>query len=136
MNHERTYTIQEVSREMCLPTSTLRYYEDMGLLDPVDRAANGHRRYSEADLRRIGMIKRLHLTGMPIEKMRDFMALYQGGNQTARERREILQAHRDAVQAHVDELVEMLGFIDFKIGLYREEEAECERENYEISAAG
>ncbi len=137
MNQERTYTIQQVSQKTSLPGSTLRYYEEIGLLEPIERAANGHRRYSEADLRRVTLIKRLRLTGMSVEKMRDFVALYRGGASTARQRREILQAHRQQVQAHVDELLEMLGFIDYKIGLYQEEEAACEREQqYEVSAVG
>ena len=60
-----------------------------------------------------------------------------GGAATARQRREILQAHRANVQARVDELLEMMGFIDYKIGLYQDEEAEYEREqNYEVSVVG
>lgn len=135
MNSELTYTIHEVSQATDLPNSTLRYYEEMGLLEPVERAANGHRRYTEYDIRRIDMIKRLRLTGMSIERMRDFMALYRGGISTARARREVLEAHRQSVQARVDELLEMLSFIDYKIGLYQDEEAlyECE---HEVSAVG
>ena len=137
MNQEDSYTIQQVGREIGLPPSTLRYYEQIGLLDPVERAANGHRRYSQADLGRLNMIKRLRLTGMPIEQMCAFVALYKGGNRTARRRREILEAHREVVQSRVDELLEMLEFIDYKIGIYQEEEAACEREqDYEVSAVG
>jgi DNA-binding transcriptional MerR regulator len=135
MNQERTYTIQQVSQQMSLPSSTLRYYEEVGLLDPVGRTTNGHRCYTEADLRRLNLIKRLRLTGMSIEKMREFVALYHGGVSTARQRREILENHRQTVQAHVDELLEMLGFIEYKISLYRDEEAQHERkQNYEVSA--
>lgn len=137
MNQDTTYTIQEVSEATDLPSSTLRYYEEMGLLEPIERAANGHRRYTEFDLRRVNLIKKLRLTGMSIDTMRDFVALYRGGRSTARERREILKAHRLTVQARVDELLETIGFIDYKIGLYQDEEKEHEREqNYEVSAVG
>jgi DNA-binding transcriptional MerR regulator len=137
MNQTTYYTIQEVSEETDLPSSTLRYYEEIGLMEPVERAANGHRRYTEADLRRVQMIKRLRLTGMSVERMLNFVALYRGGASTARERREILEAHRETVQARVDELIEMIGFIDYKIGLYADEEAEHEREQiYEVSVIG
>lgn len=137
MNPNSSYTIQEISAETDLPSSTLRYYQEIGLLDPIPRAANGHRRYSEADLRRLMLIKRLRLTGMSIERMLEFVALYRGGNSTARQRREILQAHRQNVQARVDELLEMMGFIDYKIGLYQDEEAAYEREqNDEVSVVG
>lgn len=140
MNPEPTYSIQEVSKQTKLPSSTLRYYEEIGLLDPVQRAANGHRCYSDADLRRLNLIKKLRLTGMPLDAMCAFVALYQDGNATARQRREILQAHKQAVLTHIAELGEMLEFIDYKIGLYQEEEVEHEREQSEqhdeVPAAG
>jgi MerR family transcriptional regulator, aldehyde-responsive regulator len=137
MNPNSSYTIQEISAETDLPSSTLRYYEEIGLLDPIPRAANGHRRYSQSDLHRVILIKRLRLTGMSIERMIEFVALYRGGTSTARQRREILQAHRETVQARVDELLEMMGFIDYKIGLYQDEEAEYEREQkYEVPIVG
>jgi len=65
-----TYTIQEVSAITHLPSSTLRYYEEMGLLEPVERAANGHRRYTDADLMRISFVTKLRRTGMSIDLMR------------------------------------------------------------------
>jgi DNA-binding transcriptional MerR regulator len=130
MNPDTSYTIQQISAETDLPGSTLRYYEEIGLLDPIPRAANGHRRYRQTDLHRVILIKRLRLTGMSIERMIEFVALYRGGNSTARQRREM-------VQARVDELLEMMGFIDYKIGLYEDEEAEYEREQeYEIPFVG
>ncbi|HEX2622442.1 MAG TPA: MerR family transcriptional regulator [Phototrophicaceae bacterium] len=140
MNHEQTYTIQEVSQASGLPGSTLRYYEEIGLLDPVDRAGNGHRRYTNTDLRRLDLIIKLRLTGMSIDRMRDLVALYRGGKPTAGLRREMMEAHRQMVQARVDELLDMLVFIDHKIDVYQKQEAEYEREreeqNYEVSVAG
>jgi DNA-binding transcriptional MerR regulator len=131
MNPEPTYSIQEVSQAMDLPASTLRYYEVIGLLEPIHRLANGHRCYTDSDLRRLNLIKKLRLTGMPLDAMGNFVALYREGNRTARQRREILQAHKQRVQAHIAELSEMLEFIDYKIGLYEEEEIEHEREQIE-----
>lgn len=134
MNTSPTYTIQQASHQTGLPASTLRYYEDEGLLDSVGRAANGHRRYSESDLRRVVFIQRLKLIGMSIGEIRDFVALYRAGPSTARQRRDILEVHRAAVQAQVDALVEMMRFIDMKIGLYQQEEAQ--HHEHEISAVG
>jgi DNA-binding transcriptional MerR regulator len=120
----KTYTIQEVSVLTDLPGSTLRYYEEEGLLEPVERKLNGHRRFNDADLLRIQTIKRLRLTGMTIDAMRNFLGLYRGGPATARQRREILEAHRKTVEARISELQDMLGFIDYKIAMYRDEEAQ------------
>ena len=74
---------------------------------------------------------------MTIESMRDFLTQYRGGASTATRRREILESHRQVVQARLDELVEMLGFIDYKIGMYRDEETRHEREQFhEVSVVG
>jgi DNA-binding transcriptional MerR regulator len=64
---------------------TLRYYEQIGLLDPVHRADNGHRRYSENDLRRIEFIKRLRATGMSIRAMLFYVELYRADRDTTSE---------------------------------------------------
>jgi DNA-binding transcriptional MerR regulator len=68
---------------------------------------------------------------MSIESMRDFLNLYRGGASTARQRRKILEGHRQSVQVRLNELVEMLGFIDYKIGMYRDEET-----RHEVSTVG
>ncbi len=66
-----TLTISDAARASGVTAHTLRYYERAGLLDPVDRAASGHRRYAEEDLARIGFLTRLRSTGMPIRRVRD-----------------------------------------------------------------
>jgi DNA-binding transcriptional MerR regulator len=139
MNPETTYSIQEVSKLSKLPSSTLRYYEEIGLLDPVQRSTSGHRRFTNADLRRLDLLKKLRLLGMPLDAMCAFIALYREGKGTARKRREILQAHRQKVLAHIVELGEMLEYIDTKIEAYYEQEAEYEREQVnhdEVPAVG
>lgn len=108
---------------------TLRYYEQIGLLDPVTRAANGHRRYDENDLRRVDFLKRLRATGMSISEMQYYVALYRQGAATRSERREILEAHRAAVHAQMAALADTIDFLDMKIARYIEEEQlEQERE--------
>jgi DNA-binding transcriptional MerR regulator len=140
MTREATFTIQQVSEQTGLSTYTLRYYEDIGLLEPIQRAPNGHRRYTEADIRRIDFLMRLRKTHMPIEEMKYFVNLYRQGSETATERRDLLEAHRKVVQTQIDELCEILGFIDYKIALYIDEEQQNnERQwqhEHEISPVG
>lgn len=138
MTSEKTYTIQQMATKTGLTVYTLRYYEDIALLEPIARAKNGHRRYSEDDVRRIEFLKRLRKIGMSLDEMKHFIGLYREGNETATQRRELLEAHRQAVLEQIEELEEMIGFIDFKIGLYREEESQYEREStkHEVSLTG
>jgi DNA-binding transcriptional MerR regulator len=111
-------TISEAAESSGVTAHTLRYYERAGLLEPVDRAGSGHRRYSEADLTRIVFVTRLRSTGMPIREIRRYVDLVREGPATEPERLDILRAHRERVLAQLDEVAHHLQAIDFKIDLY------------------
>jgi MerR family copper efflux transcriptional regulator len=64
-------TIQEVSRRSGLSEPTLRYYEEVGLIGPVDRdARSGHRRYHDEDLDVLQALACMRALGVGIEDMR------------------------------------------------------------------
>ena len=113
-------TISDAARASGVSAHTLRYYERAGLLDPVDRAASGHRRYAEEDLARIQFLTKLRSTGMPIRQIREYADLMRRGDDTHEARLALLEAHRDAVRAHLAETERNLELIDYKIGFYRE----------------
>jgi DNA-binding transcriptional MerR regulator len=115
-----TLSISDAARISGLSAHTLRYYERAGLLDPVDRSANGHRRYAQADLERIAFLTKLRATGMPIRKVREYAELLREGEGNEEARLALLEAHREAVKALLDETARNLELIDYKIDLYRE----------------
>ncbi|MFE2108465.1 MerR family transcriptional regulator, partial [Kitasatospora sp. NPDC059463] len=80
------HTIGEVSAASGLTAHTLRWYERIGLLDPVDRSASGQRRYSDADLHRLAFLGRLRLTGMPVADMLRYVELAREGERTSADR--------------------------------------------------
>ncbi|MBO5228668.1 MAG: MerR family transcriptional regulator [Lachnospiraceae bacterium] len=68
----KEYTIKEISNLFNVPSSTLRYYEDIGLLVNVGRTNNNQRIYTEEHLSRLKAIDCFKNTGLPITKMLDF----------------------------------------------------------------
>ncbi|MGB7337249.1 MAG: MerR family transcriptional regulator [Phototrophicaceae bacterium] len=116
-----TYTTKEISEHTDLPIPTLRYYEQIGLLDPVERADNGHRRYTERDVLRIEFLKRVRATGMSIREMQYYVDLFRQGDHTLNERLDILQVHRQAIMAQMATLEETVAFLDMKIDRYQEQ---------------
>lgn len=116
------FTTSQIAALTGISIPTLRYYERIGLLDPVPRAANGHRRYTEADRRRLDFLQRLRATGMSIRAMQDYVALFRAGDHTASRRREMLEVHRAIVQAQIDALLDTLALLDTKIEGYRLQE--------------
>ena len=115
-----TLTISDAARASGVTAHTLRYYERAGLLDPVDRAESGHRRYAEEDLVRIQFLTKLRSTGMPIRVVREYAELMRGGDETHGDRLALLERHRDAVRAQLAETERTLELVERKIDFYRE----------------
>ncbi len=132
MDNKR-YTIQQIAHHTGLSIHTLRYYEQIGLLDPITRLDNGHRRYKPTDLTRLEFLKRLRATGMSIKEMQYYVELYRQGDATLRERRQILEAHKRTILAQVDDLMDTVDFIDMKIERYQREEQQIEQTDRSVS---
>ena len=115
------YSMQEAVELTGLSEHTLRYYERIGLITEINRAESGHRRYTQANINRITFLLKLRRTGMPLEQMREFAALYTADRDTAAERCDMLLEHRRKVLCDMQELQEALNVIDYKLNLYTEE---------------
>ncbi len=116
---EATLTVQQVAARTGLSPHTIRYYERIGLIPSVERAANGHRRYSTEDIGWIEFLKCLRSTGMPLAEMQRYVALQQMGELTAADRLALLEAHRDRLQTQIQQLHTFLEKIEAKIRYYR-----------------
>ncbi len=121
-------TIQEVAQATSLSAHTLRYYERVGLIHPIDRERNSHRRYTLDDVGWINFLTKLRATGMSIKDMQRYAALQRQGEETLPERVEMLKALRDQVEVHLDELNEHLRLIYYKIEFYQKLVTEKELE--------
>ena len=113
-------SIQQVAAVTQLSTHTLRYYERIGLIAPVERASSGHRRYSSQDITWIHFLTRLRATGMPIREMQQFAELRKQGDRSLTQRRQLLETHQQHIQQQLDELTQNLKVIQEKIRHYKE----------------
>jgi len=118
----KRYTIKEFSQITGLSTHTLRYYEKIGLLDPVPRNTSGYRDYSEDQLRQVEFLKRLRDTGMPIQKMMEYAHLRKLGKASIVSRRQLLQEHEKQLIEYITDLENNLQMIQWKIAWYKNEE--------------
>lgn len=70
-----TYSIRDASRLTGLPSSTLRYYETIGIVRPVGRGETSkHRIYDQADIDMLDTIACLNATGMKLDDMKSYIA--------------------------------------------------------------
>jgi DNA-binding transcriptional MerR regulator len=106
--------------ERCGMTAhTLRYYERVGLIQPVGRARNGHRRYSEADEAWLHFLHCMRATSMPIREMQRYAELRELGDATSLERRKILEDHQAGIAEQIVELQRAHALLTHKIANYK-----------------
>ena len=71
--------IGEVARLVGVPSKTLRYYEDLGLLSPAGRTSSGYRLYGWRELEQIEFIRRAKLMGLTLEQIRGLVEVAEEG---------------------------------------------------------
>lgn len=70
----RELTIGQVSQRTGIPAKTIRYYEEVGLLPRPTRGANHYRHYSQADVNRLLLLRRIKLLGVPLSEAKALLA--------------------------------------------------------------
>lgn len=71
-----TIRIGELARRTGLTVRTIRYYEELGLLESVKRVENGVRVYTHDDERRLRFVQRLKVLGLTLQEMLELETLY------------------------------------------------------------
>lgn len=97
-------SIGALSKQTDCAVSTIRYYEEVGLLPQPERAENGHRYYRASDLNRLVFIKCCRDFGFPIEQVRDLVKMFEEGGCQCIEVRELMRAHLDLVRAKIADM--------------------------------
>ena len=115
-------TITEVSENFDLSHDTLRYYERIGLIPPVNRSKSGVRDYTEESCKWIELAKCMRLSGVPIETLIEYCALTQQGDSTITARKELLVEERKKLVKKMEDMVKTLDRLNFKIDRYEKAE--------------
>jgi DNA-binding transcriptional MerR regulator len=113
------FTIQDVSRQSGLSEPTLRYYEQVGLVGPIDRDENsGHRRYHTEDLHTLEALACLRAVGVGIEDMRTYQANLARREESAAEQRDLLLRHAERIEAEIVAQHARLGYLREKAAVW------------------
>jgi DNA-binding transcriptional MerR regulator len=101
------YRIGELASRVGLTERTIRYYEELGLLESVKRLDGGVRVYTDDDLHRLRYIRKLKTLGLSLQEMLELESMYQRhrSNRTVLPRlMELLDVHLDTISEKVGEL--------------------------------
>jgi len=100
-------SIGELARNLDMSQRTIRYYEEIGLLNSIKRVEGGRRIYTDVDLRRLKLIKRLKIMGMTLSEMQELEAMwtYEKSNEKVLERLlELLNGHLKRLDDRIADL--------------------------------
>lgn len=100
------YRIAELAERSGFTAATLRYYEQVGVLDPPLRTPAGYRLYDDAALERLAFIDRAKRMGFALDEIAELVRLWVDGDcpPVKHRMRALLDARRDAVRRQVAEL--------------------------------
>jgi DNA-binding transcriptional MerR regulator len=110
--------IAQVSEKYKISQDTLRYYERIGLIPPVNRNRGQIRDYTEEDERWVEFVTCMRSAGLSIEVLIEYVALFQQGDKTNETRKALLVEQRDQLAARIRELQKTLDRLNMKIERY------------------
>lgn len=108
-----TYTISDLAREFDLTTRAIRFYEDMGLLQPTRSGPGGRNRvYSARDRTRLKLTLRAKRLGLSLTEAKDIIDMYDSPRDTGPQLRKFLAVLAQHKQQLEDQLADLMANLD------------------------
>jgi DNA-binding transcriptional MerR regulator len=101
--------IGELASRSGLSDKTLRYYEDIGVIDPPARTPNGYRDYPKKVLERLAFVRGAQSAGLTLGEIREIVALRDRGTTPCTHVVELIQMRAAEIDEQIVELERMRG---------------------------
>lgn len=112
-----SYSISEVAKMLNVSTYTIRYYDKEGLF-PLVKRVNGIRVFEDKDFPWLRMLNCLKNLNMPIKKIKEYVDLALKGDETLKERYDLILEQEESIEKQIKELRYYKKQIDFKKAYY------------------
>jgi len=117
-----TYTIRDLAKEFDLTTRAMRFYEDMGLLQPDRTGPGGRARtYSARDRTRLKLTLRAKRLGLSLTEAKEIIDLYDSPRDTNVQ----LQKFLNVLEQHRRQLEEQMADLQANLDEVKEHEKEA-----------
>lgn len=117
---EKLKQIGEVAEEIGCTTRTIRYYEELGLIDPASRSKGRFRLYDGEIVQKIALIQKLNSLGFPLSAIRKMFSIRQRsktGEEASQRVVKILHQQRERLQRMIDQYQDMVKDVESAIEL-------------------
>ncbi len=119
--------ISQVSKLFDLSPDTIRYYEKIGLLDPISKDFRGNKDFQDKDIRRLRFVKTMRKAGVSTERIRAYVCLFKKGEETLEIRKELLIQQRDEMEEKLRNMHIIFDELNYTIDHFDETFAKWER---------
>lgn len=108
-----TYTISDLAREFDLTTRAIRFYEDMGLLQPARTGPGGRvRQYTHRDRTRLKLTLRAKRLGFSLTEAKEIIDMYESPRDTVPQLEKFLQVLADHRQQIEEQMADLQANLD------------------------
>lgn len=112
------YSISEVAEKMNVTIPTLRYYDNIGLLQNLKKNKSGNRVFTEEDIETVRVIQYLKKSGMQLTEIKEFMNWCGEGDSSIEKRLNLFKKQKENVLSEIARLQETLNLIKYKEWYY------------------
>lgn len=99
--------ISELAQASGVRAKTIRFYEQIGLLPPAQRAENGYRCYNSEDVRRLRFIRNARGLDFSLDDLKEVLALRDQGDAPCRYVAHLLEAKAVEIEERIRQLQEL-----------------------------
>ena len=114
----KTYNIREIGQIFDLPSSTLRYYEELGILPEVKRDEHKQRVYTDEHIDRLQAITCFKRTGLPMSKIHDFFEYAENLRDNIDKVVDMMENHEKYIVDQMEKMQQDLDHIRQKVRFY------------------
>jgi MerR family transcriptional regulator, copper efflux regulator len=101
--------IGELAERAGISTKAIRYYEQLGILNPPARTPSGYRAYEETALGRLGFVRAAQALGLTLGEIRQIIAFRDDGTAPCAHVTNLLQRRTTELGARIAELQQLRG---------------------------
>ncbi|AYW49928.1 MAG: MerR family transcriptional regulator [Tetragenococcus halophilus] len=109
---------KDVAEMLDISISTIRYYEKIGIIPPIERNANGYRIYTNSTLNWIYLMKSLKNAGLSIESLLEFSRLSQVEGPERNKQKQVLKDQLNEIDGKIAEMQRVRNLLSYKIETY------------------
>ncbi|QDT84721.1 heavy metal-responsive transcriptional regulator [Gimesia chilikensis] len=100
----KRFTISQLAKAADIPTTTIRYYERIGLIQPEDRSAGNYRLYGDESLQKLKFIKSAQSIGFTLEDVKALLSDESGETPTCGSVQELIEDRLEDVEKRLKDL--------------------------------